>query len=369
MKQEHTPLYDALKRFADEKPVSFHVPGHKNGQVFLDKGNDYFGQILKLDGTELEGLDDLHEPEGVIKEAEELLSALYDSQQSFFLVNGSTVGNLAMVLGTCKAGDTVLVQRNCHKSIMNALELARVKPVFLSPRYNDEWGTAEEVEFTTVQSALDTYVDAKALILTYPTYYGIGEDLTETIHLAHEHGVQVLVDEAHGAHFIAGEPFMKSSLAMGADYVVQSAHKTLPAMTMGSYLHIGQNCRFPHNIKEYLQILQSSSPSYPIMASLDLARSFLGTLTKEDLDYTKSCIEAFKKELSALEGIKLLQPARGSADLLKAVLQSDGTYSGFTLQEELRKEHIYTELADIRNVLLVLPILKAGQDYPFEQMV
>ena len=140
-------------------------------------------------------------------------------------------------------------------------------------------------------------------------------------------------------------------------------------MTMGSYLHIGQNCRFPHNIKEYLQILQSSSPSYPIMASLDLARSFLGTLTKEDLDYTKSCIEAFKKELSALEGIKLLQPARGSADLLKAFLQSDGTYSGFTLQEELRKEHIYTELADIRNVLLVLPILKAGQDYPFEQMV
>ena len=368
-RQEHAPLMEALMAFKKEKPISFHVPGHKNGRIFQEQGRDIFDHILKVDATEVEGLDDLHAPEGAIREAEQLLSDVYGTQKSYFLVNGTTCGNLAMILGNCKEGDIVLVQRNCHKSILNGLRLAKVKPIFLRNELNEEWGVAEGLSVRTVKKALSRYNGVKAIILTYPTYYGTANEIEEIIAIAHEHEVTVLVDEAHGAHFIAGTPFPKSSLTYGADYVVHSAHKTLPAMTMGSYLHVHRRVSDYHQVEMYLHMLQSSSPSYPIMASLDLARVFLGTITKQDLNYCSVMADKFKTKLSEIEGIKVLQHDRAETDLLKLVLQTDGSFTGFQLQKMLNQHHLYSELADPKNVLFILPLLKDNADYPFDEAV
>ncbi|RIJ68824.1 aminotransferase class I/II-fold pyridoxal phosphate-dependent enzyme [Rummeliibacillus sp. POC4] len=370
MDQLQTPLFDALEKFNKLTKVSYHVPGHKNGQVFLKRGSELYNSVLSVDATELTGLDDLHAPEGPIFEAEALLADLYHAKKSYFLVNGSTVGNLAMILATCTDGDTVIVQRNCHKSILHGLMLANVKPVFITPSYEEKWGIASGIDAKVVRDALTLYPETKAIILTYPNYYGFAGDLSEIVTLAHERDIPLLVDEAHGAHFILGDSFPNSALTFGADLVVQSAHKTLPAMTMGSYLHANSSLIDVQKVEFYLQMLQSSSPSYPIMGSLDLARAYLASYTKIDQQLLIKKIALFKESLATIQEIELLAPsAQFNADPLKVTIQSKKGISGFELQSLLEEKGIYTELADARNVLFVLPLLKKDADYPFRQTV
>jgi arginine/lysine/ornithine decarboxylase len=363
------PLYNALTEHIKKQPISFHVPGHKYGQIKNEEIGCFFDQILKLDATELSGLDDLHSPEGVILEAETLLSDLFQTKKSYFLVSGSTVGNLAMVMAACTEDDYVLVQRNCHKSVLNALKLAKVKPIFIEPEYDPDWKVASGVTVETVKSALRLYPNVTAIILTYPNYYGMVNDLQGIIEQAHRHRIPVLVDEAHGAHFIAGSLFPPSSVQLGADIIVQSAHKTLPAMTMSSYMHVNSEFIEADKVKEYLEIFQSSSPSYPLMASLDLAREYLAEYKEEDLQYLQTCINHFKDELSSIEGIKVLEFPNNQGDPLKMTIQSRCELSGFDLQKRLEEAGVYTELADPYNVLLVFPLLKKGQSYPLEEAV
>lgn len=365
MKHQRIPLYQALKEHSEKKPISFHVPGHKYGEVFPMDDGAHFRELLKIDVTELSGLDDLHSPEGIILEAEALLAELYGVKHSFFLVNGTTVGNLAMVMAVCKEGDIILVQRNCHKSIMNAIRLVKARPIFLEPEFEKLWGIASEVSYDIVEQAICLYPDAKGLILTYPNYYGMTYDLKAIINLVHRNQIPVLIDEAHGAHFIIGEDFPESAVQLGADIVVQSAHKTLPAMTMGSYLHYNSSLISLTELTDYLQILQSSSPSYPIMASLDIARSFIGTFSVDDHHYLRKQIDYFKKALGQIEGIKVLAHQH-PIDPLKVTIQSTQGLSGFELQRILEEVGVYSELADPMNLLLVLPLLKKGQSTYFE---
>ena len=361
------PLYEALMEHVKKKPISFHVPGHKYGLIDQSDENSFFKQLLKIDATELSGLDDLHSPEGAILEAERLLAELYHTTKSFFLVNGSTVGNLAMIMAVCSEGTQVLVQRNCHKSVLNALRLAKAMPVFLEPEFNQEWKVAAGISIETIKQAINLYPKAKAIILTYPNYYGMTFDLQAIIHLSHTHHIPVLVDEAHGSHFIVGDPFPTSAVQLGADIIVQSAHKTLPAMTMGSFLHVNSNLVNMEEIKEYLEIFQSSSPSYPIMASLDAARHYLGTYEQIDVSFLLTEIQSFKEELAKIPMIKVLDFPNNHGDHLKITIQSRCELSGFELQKRLEESGIYTELADPNNVLLILPLLKAGQRYPLKE--
>ncbi|MFD3448288.1 aminotransferase class I/II-fold pyridoxal phosphate-dependent enzyme [Microbacteriaceae bacterium 4G12] len=360
MKQEQTPLYDALVQFAAKRPLSYHVPGHKNGTYFAERGDYYFHKLLAIDVTELTGLDDLHDPSDCIEEAQTLLAQLYGVQKSYFLVNGSTVGNLAMILAVCKENDIVLVQRNCHKSVMHALQLVGARPVFLETIYDDQAYVPVGMTCETVAQALNQYPEAKALILTHPNYYGMGMDLADIITVAHSKDIPVLVDEAHGAHFCLGEPFPKSAIAYGADVVVHSAHKTLPAMTMGSYLHVNSERVDEKTISQYLSMLQSSSPSYPIMASLDLARYSLAELKKKGLEELLSFVKAFREELSTIPQISVLHS--GLQDIIKITIQTRCKLSGYEIQGILEKEGIYTELADPYNVLLILP-LQVQEEY------
>lgn len=363
MNEQTKPLVQALSQFKEKRPISFHVPGHKNG--LLSGLPEEMKSALKYDMTELEGLDDLHEPAGVIREAERRLSALYQSDRSFFLVNGSTVGNLAMIYSACRPGDTIIVQRNAHKSIFHAIELTGAKPVFVSPIWDAHSNTPGAVCFARVKEAIGAYPHAKAVILTYPTYYGVaGSELGDIIRFSHAKGIPVLVDEAHGAHFVAGDAFPRSALALGADVVVHSAHKTLPAMTMASFLHIRSTLISPERIAHYLGMLQSSSPSYLLMASLDDARAYAGSYTTEDQDDFLENRRAFIKNLLVIPALRIVE----TDDPLKLLLRVQG-YTGFELLARLEAEGIFAELADPFQVLLVLPLLKKGKEYPFGESV
>ncbi|WP_044340648.1 aminotransferase class I/II-fold pyridoxal phosphate-dependent enzyme [Rossellomorea aquimaris] len=356
--QTRTPLIEAIEKHRSAKPISFHVPGHKNG--LLMKGDPFY----QSDVTELSGLDDLHDPHEAILEAEDLLSDVYGTLKSYFLVNGSTVGNIAAVLASCSPGDPVFVQRNCHKSVMNGIKLAKAVPILIETEWNDE-GTALGIRPDALKEALKAFPDVKACVLTYPTYYGFTFNIEKIIEELHKHDVTCIIDEAHGAHFTLGTPFPKSAIECGADIVIHSAHKMLPALTMGSYLHISSSRVSERKVKEYLTMLQSSSPSYPIMASLDYARSYVGTFTKGDVDQNIKVVNEF---VQALEGIHPQLIVYRAHDPLKLVIQLEGR-TGYFLQQLLESEGIYSELADPDYILMILPLLKKNLSFPYKEAI
>lgn len=360
MDQTKTPLYTLLCEHASTQPISFHVPGHKYGAVFYEKALFSFAPLLHLDVTELSHLDDLHHPTGAIEQAQQLAAKLYGVKRTYFLVNGSTAGNLAMITAACEKNKKVIVQRNCHKSILHALHLVGATPIFISPEFDEDVRVMSFVSFETIDHTLREHSDAAALILTNPNYYGMSIDLTKIIQLAHSYRIPVLVDEAHGAHFVLGEPFPKSAVECGADIVVQSAHKTLPAMTMGSFLHFNSELINERTLRYFLQVFQTSSPSYPIMASLDLARAYVAQQTRETIDEMVEQIQLFKQELRTIEAIHVVESRHPliRTDLLKVTLQTRSAHSGYELQQLLERNGIFTEMADPYNVLLVYPLAK-----------
>ena len=363
------PILEMLEAHRGKVPLSLHVPGHKNGSMVHPRTPSGLQSAMSWDMTELTGLDDLHSPEEGIKEAETLLSSFYQTDRSYLLVNGSTVGNLAMILGVIQPGEKVLVQRNCHKSVMNGLELARANPIFIHPELD-----AEGVEIGLTASVINKYLhrhpDTKAIILTYPNYYGMAMDLEDLIKEAHCLQIPVLVDEAHGAHYAAGDPFPPSALLHGADIVVHSAHKTLPAMTMGSYLHIQGNLVSAEQVERYVRMLQSSSPSYPIMLSLDLARAYLEGYGELDKQYLQEQIQLLKDYLASHKQLAVYETEDADwLDPLKLMIYHRGGLSGQKLQAKLEEAGLYPELSTDRFVLFVLPLLKEGEEYFIKELI
>ena len=360
--QEKRPLVEALEQFHKKKSISFHVPGHKHG--LLSNLPQLIRNSMQYDLTELNGLDDYHHPKEAIKEAEQLLTKLYNTDESFFLVNGTTIGNLAMIYATCQYGEQIIVQRNAHKSIFHAIELVGAEPIFVSPNWDDKTKTASYVTLEVIEEAIQQYPFAKAVVLTYPNYYGVcSPDLENIISLSHSLQIPVLVDEAHGAHFQAYKEFPKSALLLGADVVVQSAHKTLPALTMGSFLHIRSQLVDSKKVNKFLRMLQSSSPSYLILASLDDARSYAERYSPMDF---KQLMDRRKVFVEALETIPLIEVVQVD-DPLKLLIRV-GKYSGFQVQTAFEKQNVYVELADVYQVLLILPLLKVEHDFAFAEI-
>ncbi|WP_175615508.1 aminotransferase class I/II-fold pyridoxal phosphate-dependent enzyme [Piscibacillus halophilus] len=351
MNQNQAPLYEALVEHIKNNPTSFHVPGHKNGHVF-DEAAQNFRQILPYDLTELPDLDDLHQPDGVIKRAEQLAADLYQTDYTFFLVNGTTVGNLAMILSVCGPGDQIIVQRNSHKSIFNALELAGGKPIVVAPSYDNRTQRYSHLESAYIEQAIEEYPEAKAIVLSYPDYFGTTYDITSIMEVAHRHQVPVLVDEAHGAHFPLSHQFPMSAIEAGADIVVHSAHKTLPAMTMGSFLHIKNRHVSYETVKYFLQVLQSSSPSYPIMASLDLARKFAAHLNEEKVQAIIKDIDKMRVALNDVPSINVIPVKEGIDDPLKITITSD-VMDITQLEAALHRLYVYPEMVQNNQLLLV----------------
>ncbi|WP_339230773.1 aminotransferase class I/II-fold pyridoxal phosphate-dependent enzyme [Oceanobacillus sp. FSL K6-2867] len=354
MKQNHKriPIFDKLQQFTYTNPISFHVPGHKNGEIFPGQARTYFDSILKLDMTELHGLDDLHAPTEVIAEAEELAADFFDSDHTFFLVGGSTAGNLAMVLAACSPGEKIIVQRNCHKSVMNGLELSGAKPVFIAPEYDEAVDRYTSPSYSILKEALQKHSDAKAIVLTYPDYFGRTYPIKAMIDLAHSYNIPVFVDEAHGVHFTLGKPFPASALSLGADAVVQSAHKMAPAMTMASYLHLKSKFISKERIAHYLQIIQSSSPSYPLMASLDIARFFLAKMQTNELEHILQSVNGVRDILDSCDAWNVL-PIEPEDDPLKITLHVKQFYSVQDVARLFEKENLYPELITHNQLLFI----------------
>lgn len=353
--QHRAPLFEQLAKHDSHRYSRFHVPGHAGKSPLKEDERRYFEAIRNLDFTELEGLDDLHAPSGVIDEAQRLAALAFGAEESFFLLNGSTVGNHAMILGTCGPGDLLLVQRNCHKSVLHGLMLAGVKAVFLMPRIDQQTGLMTGLDPSLVRQAIQQYPETKGLLLTNPNYYGMGTDLAAIADIVHAHDIPLLVDEAHGAHYGFHPDYPPSALSATADVVVQSTHKMLTAMTMGAMLHL-QGPRVDRTrIKRMLSMLQSSSPSYPIMASLDLARRTIAVEGHRLLDKTAQHVYKLRKwidETTPFRSIKL-GPAFETLDPLKISLwDSSGTLSGFEIMTKLRHRGCFAEMADTRHVLL-----------------
>ncbi|MBD0384521.1 aminotransferase class I/II-fold pyridoxal phosphate-dependent enzyme [Paenibacillus sp. WST5] len=365
------PLYEAMIAHNQSQPSSFHVPGHKSGLGVLDEAKPFLQAVMSIDYTEITGLDDLHHAEGAILEAEQLAADCFGAEETYFLVGGSTAGNLAMITSVCERGDLILVQRNVHKSVIHGLMLAGARAVFLSPAWDHETGTATGIHIEDVKLALRRYPEAKALLLTNPNYYGLGVDLRPFAQLMHEQDKLLLVDEAHGAHYGFHEEVPASALSSGADVVVQSTHKMLTAMTMGAMLHVKGPRIDRVAIKQRLAMLQSSSPSYPILASLDLARKRMHTEGKAWISRGLGVVKEFRALLNELKTFgyhsydfpNVKDHGFSTADPFKvSIYDKTGTLSGSDLQDLLEACGCFVEMADARNVLLVFSPASSRDD-------
>ncbi|SFX40456.1 lysine decarboxylase [Thermoactinomyces sp. DSM 45891] len=350
--QEKTPIYEALLHHKDKKTDSYHVPGHKQGANFLDHKDNLFQSILQIDQTEVTGLDDLHHPSGVIARAEYLAAEAFGAEKTFYLVGGSTAGNIASILTMCLPGDKVILQRSCHQSVFHGCMLAGVSPIYWKDAYHSDTGFERPLDLDwLVQKCRHEMV--KLVVMTSPSYYGMVQPIRKIADICHQFDVPLLVDEAHGAHFGFHPNLPNSALSQGADLVVQSTHKMLGSMTMSSMLHVGSSRVRINDLERQLRIVQSSSPSYPLLASLDLARKqvavngyhLFGRLLTEIDQFKKDTFPYCKwvQELS-LHHLKCQDPC-------KMVIASSGQMTGFEMQAFLEDKGIYTELADDRRVL------------------
>jgi len=360
---KRAPLLDALVEYRRRRRASFHVPGHKAGAAYPPDPDAaaWLKAVGGFDATELPGLDDLHAPSGAIEAAQALAADCFGAERTYFLIGGSTVGNLAAIHAAVAPGELLVMQRDAHKSAMHALMLRGAGAVFAMPAEDEATGLLGGVSAETVARALDKHPEAKAVFVTSPNYYGIPADIRAIAEAAHARGKPLIVDEAHGAHFGQHPRFPASALRQGADVVIQSTHKMLPAMTMGAMLHVG-SARIPHRrIESYLRMLQSSSPSYPIMASLDWTRRELHTRGATLFEPALRAIDGLEAALRATANGRFGVVA--TADPMKPlVYDTAGDCTGYELLERLADAGVYAELATERFVVLACSSATSFED-------
>lgn len=295
-------LYRQLKDYRESDYYGFHMPGHKRNEHLMGIDLPY-----GIDITEIEGFDDLHHADGILKAAQERAARVFGAEESFFLINGSTVGILSAILGSTNRGDKVLVARHCHKSIYHGIFMNELQPVYLYPQFSPELQMNTEISVSAVKTALKEHPDIKAVVIVSPTYEGVISDVKGIAEAAHERGIPLIVDQAHGAHFGFHPYFEENANKMGADVVIQSLHKTLPSLTQTAILHVNGEIANRKKIRRYLDMLQSSSPSYILMASIDACVAMLeekgtGLFT----EYTEN-LEMFWQQTAQLKRLRLLE--------------------------------------------------------------
>lgn len=295
-------IYDKLKDYSDSDYYGFHMPGHKRNLDMLKSTVPY-----KIDITEIEGFDDLHHAEGILKEAQIRAARIYHANETHFLINGSTVGILSAIAGVTKKGDTILVARNCHKSVYHAIYMNELNPVYLYPEFNHCAQLNTEVSVDDVREALDKYPSIRAVVIVSPTYDGVVSDVEAIAEAVHEKGIPLIVDEAHGAHFGFHPYFPQNANTRGADIVIHSLHKTLPALTQTALLHINGSLASRNGVREYLRMLQSSSPSYVLMSSIDSCIDMLENRRKELFDPYVKMLEKMRGRLRQLKRLELVE--------------------------------------------------------------
>lgn len=361
--QLETPLLDAVLRYWREGVIRFHMPGHRGGPGANLRLRQTLGEaVFRMDVTGVLGLDDLHQPRSVIAEAERLAAEAFGADRSYFLVNGTTAGVQAMILSTCRPGDKLIVARNVHKSILSGLILAGAQPIFVPPEVDSRTGIALGVTPERLRQAMDRHPDARAVLLVSPTYHGVTSDIERIAALAHARGMLLLVDEAHGPHFIFHERFPTSALAAGADACAQGMHKMLGAFTQASILHLRGDGIDPDRVEAALRLLQSTSGSYLLMASIDVARMQMVTAGRQLLEQALQLSERLRREVNQLEPLYAFgeewigRPGVAGLDPTKVTVTVRGLgMTGQQMERCLRDiGPIQVEMPDLFNVLFIV---------------
>lgn len=294
-------LLEQLREYGACGYYPLHMPGHKRN---MPPGTGLPEGVDALDITEIDGFDNLHSPEGVLKSAMEHAAGVFGAEETFFLVNGSTAGILTALSAVTRMGDRIIVARNCHKSVYHAIFLRQLEPVFLYPGLVEEWNIADAILPEQVETALDDWPDAAAVVITSPTYDGVIADIARIAEVAHSHGVLLIVDAAHGAHLGFGGGWPESPVRLGADLVIQSLHKTLPALTQTALLHVNGKLVDRERIRMFEGIYQTSSPSYLLMGSIDACVRQMEVCGKQRMEEFAGRLDRFERETEGLARLR-----------------------------------------------------------------
>ena len=361
---DRVPLLEMLAKCAQSQNAAFHTPGHKRGQGSFEAFRDLIGdRALQADLPELPELDNLFAPQGAIDEAQQFAAETFGAEQTWFLINGSTCGIIAAILATCNPGDKILLPRNVHQSAISGLILSGAVPIFLQPEYDPILDIAHCVSPETIAIALKQHPDAKVVLLVHPTYYGICGDLSAIATLTHAAGIPLLVDEAHGAHFIFHPDFPISAIAAGADLTVQSTHKTLSALTQASMLHVQGDRIDRDRIARSLQLVQSTSPNYLLLASLDAARAQMACQGKELMTRTLELADRARSHIKSV-----LQPSVSpgcfAIDRTRLTITvSDFGLDGFTADELLHQTFgVTAEFPSLQHLTFIVSLGNTERD-------
>lgn len=354
------PLVEGVLKYVKEENISFSMPGHKNGRGFFTtpEGKELLENFMNCDITEFDGVDNLHKAEGIIKESSELLSKYYGSEKSYFLVNGSTSGNLIMIFSSFNEGDKVIVDRNCHKSIFNGIIMRKLKPVYIKNIIDNKYNAPFSIDMEHFFKVMEENKDAKGIILTYPNYYGICFDIEKVIKEAQKNNMKVIIDSAHGAHFGANSNLPKSAIKAGADMIVVSAHKTLPSLTQTAFLHIN-NKQDIDKVNFYFSVFSSTSPSYLFMCTMDYARYYLQDYGDKAYDKLINLADKYRKQIEKIDRINIIDRKyvnknyNYDLDPTRYILNLDKGYNGNLLLDYLREKGIQCEMSDTFNLVLI----------------
>ena len=338
-------LYKKLSSYGASDHYAFHMPGHKRNMELMRARLPY-----NIDITEIDGFDDLHHAEGLLKELQENAARVFHAEETHYLVNGSTVGLLSAVMGCTERGGRILMARNCHKSVYNAVYMNELRPVYVYPEFSEETDLNGEIHVDQVKKLLEEYEDIQAVVIVSPTYEGVVSNLEAIAEIVHEYKIPLIVDEAHGAHLGFHSYFPQNANTRGADVVIHSLHKTLPSLTQTALLHMNGRYADRERIRNYLHMLQSSSPSYILMASIDECVRAMDERREEIMDTYVERLQQTRERLKQLKNIKLIEAEHFDRSKIvlsvKNLKNTDGqVLNGKRLQEMLRSYHLEMEMA------------------------
>ena len=355
-------IIDELNNIVNNKLISFHVPGHKLGKIY-DRLNytNILNKIYSMDTTEIPGTDNLHSPEGIIKRSQKMASEVFNSDETYYLINGSTCGIQASIMSLCPPKSKIIVNRDCHQSVINACILGDIEPVYISSKIDKNTNIIKGIDIDNAIKVIDDNLDAKAIILTYPTYYGMTYDLNIVCEYAHKKNIAVIVDEAHGAHLGLSEKLPKTALEQGADIVIQSTHKTLPSFTQSSMIHIQGNRVNKEQLVSILKIIESSSPSYILMASLEIAVDIYNKYGIKLMNELLNNIDKLKQSFNKNNAIEFYDTDDKTKVFISAINMG---LIGYELETILRQEYnIQVELSNYYGALLICTIGNDDEDF------
>lgn len=351
-------LYRALEIYSQEDYYPFHMPGHKRNPDTVNTDLPFDRDI-----TEIDGFDNLHHPEGILKKAQETAASVYDTKECYYSVNGSTAALLAAVSAAVPRNGQILVARNCHKAVYHALYLRNLIPTYVYPQMDQKWWINGGISSDKVERALAENPEIKAVLLTSPTYDGVVSDIEKIAEIVHRYEIPLIVDEAHGAHFHFSNYFPTSAAELGADLVIQSFHKTLPSMTQTAVLHNCSDRVDSRLIRRFMGIYQSSSPSYILMASMDACMEKMSSDGNEMFREFTKILEKARRRLSECKYIRLVSPEIGTAgvfDYDRSKLLFSTRYASMTGSELaqilLEKYHIQVEMETEHYVLALAAV-------------